>query len=314
MRICSLLPSATDIVYALGLGSDLVAVTHECDVPAGAAPVPVVTRSVVDAAWSSRRIHDHVTAAAHEGSSLYAIDHELLARLDPELVLTQELCDVCAVSYAQVAGAVHRLDVRGGRGRTILSLTPRRLADILESIEQVGDVAGVAERARALTATLRGRIARVADAAARAAERPRVFAMEWLDPAYGAGHWVPEMIRLAGGRDGLGREGAESVQLAWRAIAAYDPEIVVLMPCSFSLERTLAELPSLRFPPEWARLTAVAGGRVYAVDAVRYFSRSGPRSADGLQILAEIIHPELFPRETPADAWTALPAAAPTGR
>ena len=310
MRICSLLPSATEIVLALGLGDHLVAVTHECDLPAGARPVPVVTRGSVDhLTLDSRAIHTHVTAAAHSGSSLYALDQEVLGRLDPDIILTQELCDVCAVSYDQVAEAVHRLDVTLPGKRTVLSLEPKGLAGILDVIEQVGDVTGVPERAAALIRELRARIDRVAAVAARATTRPRVFAMEWLDPPYSAGHWVPEMIRLAGGHDEMSREGAPSVEVSWAQIAVYDPEIVLLMPCSFSLKRTLEELGKIALPAAWSRLAAVKAGRAYAVDAAVHFSRSGPSTIDGLEILGEIIHPELFPRRSPPDAWRPLGTA-----
>jgi len=310
MRICSLLPSATEIVLALGLGDHLVAVTHECDLPAGARPVPVVTRGSVDhLTLDSRAIHTHVTAAAHSGSSLYALDQEVLGRLDPDIILTQELCDVCAVSYDQVAEAVHRLDVTLPGKRTVLSLEPKGLAGILDVIEQVGDVTGVPERAAALIRELRARIDRVAAVAARATTRPRVFAMEWLDPPYSAGHWVPEMIRLAGGHDEMSREGAPSVEVSWAQIAVYDPEIVLLMPCSFSLKRTLEELHRIALPAAWSRLAAVKAGRAYAVDAAVHFSRSGPSTIDGLEILGEIIHPELFPRRSPPDAWRPLGTA-----
>src|SRR5881296_2288468 len=214
MRICSLLPSATEIVLALGLGDHLVAVTHECDLPAGARPVPVVTRGSVDhLTLDSRAIHTHVTAAAHSGSSLYALDQEVLGRLDPDIILTQELCDVCAVSYDQVAEAVHRLDVTLPGQRTVLSLEPKGLAGILGVIEQVGDVTGVPERSAALIRDLKTRI-----------------------------------VRLAGGHDELSREGAPSVEVSWAQIVTYDPEIVVLMPCSFSLERTLEELGRVALP------------------------------------------------------------------
>src|SRR5881397_834212 len=313
MRICTLLPSATEIVLALGLGDHLVAVTHECDLPAGARPVPVITRSSVDhLTLDSRAIHTHVTAAAHSGSSLYALDQELLGRLDPDIILTQELCDVCAISYDQVAEVVHRLEVRLPGQRTVLSLEPKWLAGILDVIEQVGDVTGVPERAAALIRELRARIDRVAAVAARATTRPRVFAMEWLDPPYSAGHWVPEMIRLAGGHDEMSREGAPSVEVSWAQIAVYDPEIVLLMPCSFSLKRTLEELHRIALPAAWSRLAAVKAGRAYAVDAAVHFSRSGPSTIDGLEILGEIIHPELFPRRSPVDAWR--PLATITGR
>src|SRR5712692_6038111 len=233
MRICSLLPSATEIVFALGLEDQLVAITHECDVPEGAGSIPIITRSTMDhATLGSRDIHNHVTEAAHRGSSIYSLDQALLERLDPDLILTQELCEVCAISYEEVARAVHRLDLTLPGKRTILSLEPHDLAGILQIIELVGDAAGVHERAALLTRSLRERINRTASIAQGASIRPRVFAMEWLDPPYTAGHWVPEMIRLAGGRDEMSREGVPSVPVSWEEIARYDPDIVVLMPCS----------------------------------------------------------------------------------
>lgn len=305
MKICSLLPSATEIVYALGLGDRLVAVTHECELPAGGARPPVITRSVLgEARRRSRDIHNHVTRAAHDGSSLYALDQELLDRLDPDVILTQELCDVCAISYEAVRTAVHRLDARRlGTKRTVLSLEPKTLGEVLETIAAVGAVAGASGRAAELVDDLRKRIDRFAGMAGSASTQPRVFSMEWLDPPYTAGHWVPEMVRLAGGRDDLAREGAPSVEVSWAEIAGYDPEILILMPCSFDTERAIEELSALALPAEWSRLRAVRDGRVYAVDSAAYFSRSGPRIVDGLQVLGEILHPELFPRTTPSDAW-----------
>src|SRR6266853_3662987 len=305
MRICSLLPSGTEILFALELEDRLVAVTHECDVPASAGPIPIITRSTLDhAGRGSRDIHNHVTEAMHRGSSIYTLDHELLARLAPDLIVTQELCEVCAISYAEVATAVHRLELTLPGKRTILSLEPHDLTGVLQSIEQVGDAAGVLERAATLTRALRERINRIMSLAQAASGRPRVFAMEWLDPPYTAGHWVPEMIRLAGGRDEMSREGTPSVQVSWEEIARYDPDIVVLMPCSFGLERTINEFAALHVPEAWHHLKAVKSARVYAVEGATYFSRSGPRTVDGLQILAEIMHHELFPRTSPLNAWT----------
>ena len=307
MRICSLLPSATDIVLALGLGDRLVAVTHECDLPPELREVPIVTRSRVDPAQSSsREIHDHVTAAAHSGSSLYTLDHARLERLDPDLILTQELCDVCAISYQEVASAVRRLEVALPGHRTVLSLEPRTLAGIFEAIEQVGAAAGLSTRAAALIGDLRARIERVATITRGVTSRPRVFAMEWLDPLYTAGHWVPEMIRLAGGRDELSRDGEHSTEVSWAQIAAYDPDVLVLLPCSFSLTRTLEEFNGLTPPDVWPRLSAVTSGQVYAVDAATSFSRSSPRTIEGLEILGEILHPEAFARRSTPGAWQRL--------
>ncbi|MEE9285879.1 MAG: cobalamin-binding protein [Dehalococcoidia bacterium] len=300
MRICSLLPSATEIVFALDLGDRLVGVTHECDYPEGVERLPTVTRSVVDhTGSSSSEIHTHVAESLHSGSSIYALDQELLARLDPELILTQELCDVCAVSYDEVRKAVRVLPGQ----RRVLSLEPMDLGGILEAIRQVGELAGVPGRAGEVVRDLRRRIERVGSTAAGVPDRPRVFAMEWLDPPFMGGHWVPEMVRLAGGTDGLGRQGHPSRRIEWEEIAAYDPEVVVLMPCGYSLARTLGDLRQVSFPAEWHGLSAVRSGRVYAVNGSAYFNRPGPRIVDGLEILAEILHPERFPREKPPDAW-----------
>jgi iron complex transport system substrate-binding protein len=303
MRICSLLPGATEIVCALGLADQLVAVTHECDYPAEVRRLPVITRSAVGGrTHGSRAIDQHVSAAGHDGSSLYSLDHDLLATLAPDLVLTQELCGVCAISYTEVAPAVARLS----GARTVLSLSPRTLEGILGTIVEVGEATGVAEHAVAFVQSLRDRIASVRTRASVARTQPRTFAMEWLDPPYTAGHWVPEMVRLAGGHDALGREAGFSETISWETIVSYDPEVVVFMPCSFDLERGAEELSDVSFPAEWADVAAVRAGRVAMVDSSAYFSRSGPRVVDGLEILAEIIHPELFPRRSAPSAWRLL--------
>lgn len=302
-RICSLLPSATEIVWALGLGDRLVAVTHECDHPPDAARLPAVTASTLGhAVRDSRAIHQHIAAALHAGSSVYTLDQARLEQLDPDLILTQELCDVCAVSYAEVERAVRRLD----GPRPVLSLEPTTLDGILASIEQVGHAARVADRGAALVRELRERIQAIAEAAAGVTSRPRVLALEWLDPPMAAGHWVPEMIRLAGGQDVLGREGQRSERVEWGRIAAAAPEVVVLMPCGFTLERTIEEAQRVAWPPEWAALPAVQAGRVHAVNGSAYFNRPGPRIVDGLRILAEILHPDRCARTSEPGAWRRL--------
>ncbi len=303
MRICSLLPSATEIVFALGLGDRLVGVTHECDYPPEARGLPVVTRSAIDhARSSSREIHAHVAAALHRGSSLYELDERLLAELDPDLVLTQELCAVCAVSYGEVQRAVRRL----AGARQVLSLEPTTLEGILGTIGEVGRLAGVAGRAEELVGALRARIGRVVAAVEGVPARPRILALEWLEPPFVAGHWVPELARLAGGRDDLGREGQPSVEVTWTRVAAYDPEVVVLMPCGFDLERTVAELGRATLPEAWHGLAACRGGRVFAVDGSAYFNRPGPRIVDGLEILGEILHPERVRGDAPPRGWRRL--------
>ena len=303
LKICSLLPSATEIVFALGLSDRLVGVTHECDFPAEASRLPVVTQSTLrHGTRDSREIHHHISAALHTGSSIYVLDQELLERLDPDLILTQELCDVCAVSYEVVKQAVQRLEGK----RRVLSLEPTSLPGILATIEQVGEVAGVPDSAAMLVAELRRRIEVVAEKAATATGCLRVFAMEWLDPPFTAGHWVPEMVRLAGGQDTCGQEGQPSSEITWSRIVEYDPEVVVLMPCGFTLEQTVEEAAKVPFPEEWGRLTATRGARVYAVNGSAYFNRPGPRIADGLEILAEILHPELFVPRWQGTAWQRL--------
>jgi iron complex transport system substrate-binding protein len=306
MRICSLLPSATEIVYALGLGDRLVAVTHECDYPAETSRLPAITRSALDHASStSRDIHNHVMASVHGGSSIYHLDQELLRRLDPDLILTQELCDVCAVSYEEVRRAVRVLPARSeaGEERRILSLEPTNLDGVLDSIRTVGSMTGVPDVAERVVDGLRRRIDAVAGRASAAEKRPRVFAMEWLDPLFAGGHWVPEMVRLAGGQDSLGQEGHHSETVDWERVTKYDPEVVVVMPCGYDLPRTMRELLRAPFPQDWRKLSAFRTGRVYAVDGSAYFNRPGPRLVDGLEILAEVLHPELFPRQKHTSQW-----------
>ncbi len=297
MKICSLLPSATEIVFALGLGDRLVAVTHECDFPPEAEALPRITASSINHDGSSgREIHNHIAQAVHSGSSIYRLDQALLERLDPDILLTQELCDVCAVSYQVVRDAVRLLP----GPRQVVSLEPVDLRGILDTILEVGRLCHVQARASALVDDLGSRVERVAARALRAVARPKVVAMEWLDPPFAGGHWVPEMIRLAGGVDGLGVERSPSREVSWESVAACDPELVVLMPCGFDLSRTLQEARATRFPPEWHRLTAVRQGRVFAVDGSAYFNRPGPRVVDGLEILSEILQPDLFPALPPA--------------
>ncbi len=296
MKICSLLPSATEIVFSLGLGDRLVAVTHECDYPPEVESLPRVTASsILHDGSSGREIHKHIADAVHSGSSIYSLDQDMLKRLAPDILLTQELCDVCAVSYEVVRDAVRLLP---GPSQ-VVSLEPVDLNGILDTILEVGRLCGVVPKASALVSRLRARIERVSEIAARAGTRPRVVAMEWLDPPFAGGHWVPEMIRLAGGVDGLGLERRPSREVSWESIVACDPEVVVLMPCGFDLPRTLQEARTTAFPPEWSRLTAVRDGRVFAVDGSSYFNRPGPRVVEGLEILAEILQPGLFPATLP---------------
>ncbi len=299
MRICSLLPSATEIVYALGLGDQLYGVSHECDFPPGAVAKPIMIRSVFDpSVLSSLEIDRAVIERLRRGEGVYTIDLDRLRQADPDLILTQELCDVCAIPYSEVQRAVEQL---GGRPR-LLPLSPALLGDVLQDIRQVGEATDRREQAESLAEGLQGRIDRVTATAAHAVERPATFCLEWADPIYVAGHWVPEMVEMAGGIDGLGIKGKPSVPIEWNRVVRYDPEVVILMPCGFDVERTVRELPLLTRLPGWSDLPAVKRGRVYAVDGSAYFNRSGPRLVDGLELLAKLLHPELFPGAIPEQA------------
>ncbi len=299
MRICSLLPSATEIVYALGLGDQLCGVSHACDFPPEAATKPTLIRSAFDQSTLSSLEIDHaVMDRLRRGEGVYTIDLDLLRQADPELILTQELCDVCAVPYTEVSRAVEQL---GGRPR-LLPLSPALLGDVLLDIRRVGEATGREELAESLVRRLQGRIDRVTARAASAEERPVTFCLEWADPLYVAGHWIPEMVEMAGGIDALGMKGKPSVQIKWERVVSYAPEVVILMPCGFDVGRTIREMPLLTRLPGWSDLPAVKQKRVYAVNASAYFSRSGPRLVDGLELLAKLLHPELFPGPIPEEA------------
>jgi iron complex transport system substrate-binding protein len=309
VRIVSLLPSATEIVCALGLSDALVGVTHECDYPPAALSRPVVTHSLLDHDGATSEEIDHaVSQQIQDGLSLYALNDALLAQIAPDLVLTQALCDVCAVAYGNVERAIRDISAAGNAlAPQVLSLEPHGLDDILATIEHVGAAAGVAQRAATLVSELWARIERVRARTALAERRPRVACLEWIDPTFGPGHWLPELVELAGGRPGLGTAHCDSRRVAWEDVIAFAPEVIVVAPCGFDLRRTIAEaeqvLPSRN---GWAALPAVRQGRVYAVDGNAYFSRPGPRIVDSLELLAELIHPELCAAWGPRDAWQPL--------
>lgn len=299
MRICSFLPSATEIVYALGLGDQLYGVTQSCDYPADARSKPAVVRSILDGQeLSSTEIDRIVIEHARRGESVYQIDMHALRTADPDLILTQELCDVCAVGYQDVLTQTKSLP----KVPQVLSLSPNTLEDVFQDMLKVGEVTGTSERASAAVTALRARVEQVRQRAAQASTRPRTFCLEWLDPMFLSGHWVSEMVEIAGGTDGLGDSHTPSIRTTWERVCAYQPELIVIMPCGFDVPRTLQELDALRALPGWSDLPAVRASRVYAVNGGAYFSRSGPRLVEGLEILAQIVHPELFPWTVPADA------------
>ncbi len=310
MRIAALLPSATEIVYALGLGDELVAVTHECDFPPEAATKPHVTRNLLPPRLPSAQIDEAVHASQRDAHTIYALDAGRLIDLAPDVVLTQSLCDVCAVPRSAVDEAVCSMPQHAA----VISLDPHTLAETLESMLVAGEALGVRDRAQQVVAGLRQRIEAVRAAASGAATRPRVLCCEWLDPVYCGGHWVPEQVRLAGGDDGLGREGASAVAIDWEEVRRYAPEVIVLMPCGFDAAQAAERIEELAARPGWQELPAVQHGRVFAVNGSAYFSRPGPRLVDGLELLARILHPELFPRPAPQGAARRLVVGGRGGR
>jgi len=311
LRIVSLLPAATEIAAALGLQANLVGRSHECDEPAGVAGLPALTAARIDASAPSRDIHDQVTqvgralsgetaarmssgnpAAYTTGSSaaLYSLDVDALASLKPDLILTQAACDVCAISAADVEAAVRK----AGVNTKVMALSPATLADLLADILAVGNATGRLARAREVVARLRARIASVASRVSTFSDLPRVAVIEWLDPPMAAGNWVPEMVRLAGGENLLGTAGGHSHWISWDDVAAADPDVVIVVPCGFTLDRAVAEAASAAVRPYLERLRAWREGKVFAVDGHHLFNRPGPRLIDSLEALAVILHPGRF--------------------
>lgn len=294
-RFVSLISSGTEILFALGLGDRVVAVSHECDYPPAALPLPKATRSNIDSRRDSQSIDDRVRELVARGESLYEIETELLGELAPHLLITQAQCDVCAVRYEDVLSLIrNRPELAGTR---VLPLNPRSLKEVLTDVERVGEAAGNAFAGRRYADSLRARIAAVAAISARVPPeaRPRVACLEWIAPLMLAANWTPELVHLAGGQSGRAQAGRHSQYNDWQEVVAYDPEVIIVMPCGFDLPRTLAESAPLPSWPGWSGLSAVRHGRVFAVDGNAYFNRSGPRLVDSLEILAHLLHPELAP-------------------
>jgi len=284
MRIVSLVPNATEILFAIGAGDDVVGVSHECDYPPEARTRPILTGSALAPGMTPKEIDTAVSAQLASGASLYTLDEKRLAELDPDLLFTQELCSVCAVSTAQVSGAVAPL-ARATRCPEVLSLDPTRLEDVLADILHVGERLGRSAAAEALVDELRARLERV-ERATHGRPRPTVVALEWLDPPFLGGHWVPQMIAIAGGRDPFAvAPGERSRRATWEEVAAADPDWIVAMPCGFDAAGAAGEVAKLAGDPRWAKLRAVQAGRVAAVDANGCFSRPGPRLIDGIEEL-----------------------------
>jgi iron complex transport system substrate-binding protein len=298
MKIVSLLPGATEIVCALGLGDSLVAVTHECDYPAVVRTKPLITRSTISNAMSSAEIDAAVRGQISAGKSLYTVDRDLFRALQPDVVLTQRLCRVCAVDYDDVLAAARTLTPPGPQ---LVSLEPNTLADVLDTIHTVAEAVDETEKADALCRELRTRIEAVRTVTSQTAYRPRVAFLEWLDPLFGGGHWTLEIIEIAGGTDGLGHKHRASTLVDWTEVVAYAPEVLIVAPCGFPVERAWEEMPSLAARPGFSDLPAVQAGRVFVVNGSDYFSRPGPRLVDGLELLAALLHPGQSPPWTGPD-------------
>jgi iron complex transport system substrate-binding protein len=299
-RIVSFLPSATEMVCVLGLEEKLLGLTHECDFPGSIKGKPVVVKSAIPVEQLSEpQIDTAVSERLSAGLSVYQVDEVLLKSLAPDLILTQDLCQVCAPSGNEVTQALNALPNRP----EILWLTPRTLAEIADNLREVARATGTTERAEAWIATNFERLKQIETLALQAAVRPRVFCMEWLDPLYCSGHWVPEMVRIAGGIDQLSKQGSDSIRISWQEVFNWAPEILILMPCGNHLEQVMDLAPKLCSLPRWDEMPAARNGKVYAVDASSYFARPGPRVIQGTELLAHLIHPELFNWEGPANAF-----------
>ncbi len=303
LKIASLLPSATEIVCALGLESNLVGITHECDYPATITGKPHLTASRISHETMSSAEIDHAVRSQLDGhGSIYDLDEKLLEGLKPDLIVTQELCEVCAVSYktVQKAAKVFVADAK------VVSLEPNTIADIFDNIKTVGELCGVSERAEIVVANLQKRLDKIRDCLREnetkpkskiqnpKSERPRVFMLEWLEPPFAPGHWTPEQVEIAGGNCLLGEAGKKSVTTTYEAIYESQPEILVLIPCGFYTSDIVRQLEKIGFPSAWSELPAVKNNQVWAMDASAYFSRPAPRVVDGAEILAKIFHPEVF--------------------
>jgi iron complex transport system substrate-binding protein len=302
MRIVSLLPSTTEIVCALGLEGALVGITHECDYPASVSGKPRLTASRISPETMTSSEIDHAVrsqlADLDGHGSIYDLDEAKLRDLNPDLILTQELCDVCAVSYktVQQAARMFESDVR------VVSLEPNTISEIFENIRLVGDLTLRKSEAEKLLSKLSERLDRIRERTREITRRPRTLMLEWLEPPFAPGHWVPEQVEIAGGDPAFGKAGQRSATTTAEEIRAYAPEVIVLIPCGYYKEDILRQLPAAHLPEGWNDLPAVKSGEVWATDATSYFSRPGPRVVEGVEILARILHPEIFgpPEETQA--------------
>jgi iron complex transport system substrate-binding protein len=313
-KIVSFLPSATEMVCALGLADQLVGITHECDYPREIKGKPVVVRNVLPIETMTQgEIDVAVAARMRNGQSLYQVDEELLTELAPDLILTQNLCQVCAPSGNEVKDALKLL----AKEPQILWLTPHSIDEIWDNLRELGQATGRDDQAAALIEQGQSRLERIRSTTEDLTIRPRVFCQEWLDPVFASGHWMPEMVDIAGGIDALGKAGADSVRVTWEDVIAWAPDILIITPCGYNLDQTVEQALNFfnstdrdtpRLPEAFFEIPAVRDKRVFAVDANSYFARPGPRVVDGTELLAHLIHPELFDWDGPrgyqrVDVW-----------
>jgi len=299
-RIVSLLPSATEIVCALGFQDQLVGRSHECDFPHSVTRLPSLTSPKFNPEGTSAEVDQRVKTILAEALAVYRVDADRLRELKPDFIVTQSQCDVCAVSMRDVEDAVAQWT---GAQPKVVSLAPYALRDVFADMERVGVALGVAERAIEVVGRLRARMRAIEDRAKSAASLPRVACIEWIDPMMAAGNWMPELIAMAGGANLFGKAGEHSPWMKFEEIAAADPDVILIAPCGFTIDRTAAELPALTGRPEWAGLKAVRERKVFLGEGNQYFNRPGPRLVESLEILAEILHPELFSFGHEGSGW-----------
>jgi len=303
LRIVSLLPSATEIVAAVGMADRLVGRSHQCDFPVDVSRLPALSETKVRLDGTSRDIDRRVNEIIAQGVSVYRVDAERLRALKPDVILTQTQCAICAVTPGDLEDALCEWT---GMAPTLVSLEPNDLSDVWGDVRKVGQALGTEAAAERAITGLQGRLAAIRDTADRAAYRPTVAAIEWIDPLMAGGNWMPELIEAAGGESLFATPGQHSPWLDWAALAAADPEVILLLPCGFTIEQSLADLPLLLGRPEWAALSAVRRGQVYVIDGHHYFNRPGPRLVESAEMIAEILHPDLFAFGHEGRGWVRL--------
>lgn len=298
MKLCSFLPSATEIIYELGLSGILYGVTHECNYPKAALDKPKVVKSKFNTTGlTGREIDRLVSNMLSKGETLYEIDEELVNRIQPDFVFTQALCEVCAVSYDNVSKIIRDLEIK----TQVVSLDPHRLVDVLKDITEIGDRTGTSRKAKTLVDKLETEIANIRSLTSRVKHRPKVACLEWLDPLMIAGHWVPDMVSIAGGVDGLNSAGSPSRRIDLQTLIEYSPEYLLMIPCGMNIEDSVKEISFSANLSQWKDIPAVSDGNVFVADADGLFSRSGPRLIEGIQLIAQILNPQFFNMPLPSD-------------